>query len=136
MSGGSAKPDAFDPCVPIPGSNGSAINQVGITTSSLSFVFTRSGEIVVFPDKARMKAIVPREGEIMLALPNSVAIKRTSGHRVVHGLSRERRLRNASLPSPRTYVSRIVEIPPIKARSGDGDRRADRRDREADHRVA
>jgi O-antigen/teichoic acid export membrane protein len=29
--GCSAKPDAFDPCVPIPGSNGSAINQVGIT---------------------------------------------------------------------------------------------------------
>ena len=28
--GCSAKPDAFDPCVPIPGSNGSAINQVGI----------------------------------------------------------------------------------------------------------
>jgi hypothetical protein len=24
------KPDVFDPCVPIPGSNGSAINQVGI----------------------------------------------------------------------------------------------------------
>jgi len=90
------------------------LNQQRITTSSLSFVFTRSGEIVVFPDKARMKAIVPREGEIMLALPNSVAIKRTSGHRVVHGLSRERRLRNASLPSPRTYVSRIVEIPPDK----------------------
>jgi hypothetical protein len=28
--GCSAKPDAFDPCVPIPGSNRSAINQVGI----------------------------------------------------------------------------------------------------------
>jgi hypothetical protein len=28
--GCSAKPDAFDPCVPIPGSNKSAINQVGI----------------------------------------------------------------------------------------------------------
>jgi hypothetical protein len=27
--GCSAKPDAFDPCVHIPGSNGSAINQVG-----------------------------------------------------------------------------------------------------------
>jgi hypothetical protein len=27
--GCSAKPDTFDPCVPIPGSNGSAINQVG-----------------------------------------------------------------------------------------------------------
>jgi hypothetical protein len=26
--GCSAKPDAFDPCVPIPGSNGSATNQV------------------------------------------------------------------------------------------------------------
>ena len=29
--GCSAKPDAFDPYVPIPGSNGSAANQVGIT---------------------------------------------------------------------------------------------------------
>jgi len=28
--GCSTKPDAFDPCAPIPGSNGSAINQVGI----------------------------------------------------------------------------------------------------------
>jgi len=29
--GCSDKPDAFDPCVPIPGSNGSAINQVGMS---------------------------------------------------------------------------------------------------------
>src|SRR5215472_17444315 len=28
--GCSAKPDEFDPCAPIPGSNGSATNQVGI----------------------------------------------------------------------------------------------------------
>src|SRR5262249_30260770 len=28
--GCSAKPDAFDPCAPIPGSKGSATNQVGI----------------------------------------------------------------------------------------------------------
>jgi hypothetical protein len=27
----SAKPDAFNPCVPIPGSNGSAINQFGMS---------------------------------------------------------------------------------------------------------
>jgi hypothetical protein len=32
--GCSAKPDAFDPCVPIPGSNGSAANQVGIRAFS------------------------------------------------------------------------------------------------------
>jgi len=32
--GCSAKPDTFDPCVPIPGSNGSAANQVGMTFSS------------------------------------------------------------------------------------------------------
>jgi len=30
--GCSAKPDAFDPCVPIPGSNGSAASQAGIST--------------------------------------------------------------------------------------------------------
>jgi hypothetical protein len=33
--GCSAKPDALDPCVPIPGSNGSAINQVGNQISEL-----------------------------------------------------------------------------------------------------
>jgi hypothetical protein len=34
--GWSAKPDAFDPCVPIPGSNGSAINQVSIIARDYS----------------------------------------------------------------------------------------------------
>jgi hypothetical protein len=34
--GCSDKPDAFDPCAPIPGSNRSAINQVGITAGLLS----------------------------------------------------------------------------------------------------
>jgi hypothetical protein len=33
--GCSVKPDASDPCVPIPGSNRSAINQVGITRKIL-----------------------------------------------------------------------------------------------------
>jgi hypothetical protein len=37
--GCSAKPDAFDPCVPIPGSNKSAINQVGISCYILLTLF-------------------------------------------------------------------------------------------------
>jgi hypothetical protein len=43
--GCSAEPDAFDPCVPIPGSKGSAINQVGITPAFASpVVYPSNGD--------------------------------------------------------------------------------------------
>ena len=40
-----------------------------VTPTSVSFIFTRSGEIVAFPDKARVAALVPRNGEMMVPLP-------------------------------------------------------------------
>ena len=46
-----------------------------ITPTSLSFIFTRSGEIVAYPDQARMAALVPTGGDIMVALPQLSQLK-------------------------------------------------------------
>jgi hypothetical protein len=40
-----------------------------VTPSSVSFIFTRSGEIVAFPDEARVAALVPRNGDRRVGEP-------------------------------------------------------------------
>jgi hypothetical protein len=40
-----------------------------ITPGSLSFIFTRSGEIVAYPDQARMAAILLQSGQTMVPPP-------------------------------------------------------------------
>jgi hypothetical protein len=40
-----------------------------VTPTSVSFVFTRSGEIVAFPDEARVAALVPRNGDRRVGEP-------------------------------------------------------------------
>jgi adenylate cyclase len=89
------------------------LNEQRITPSSLSFIFTRSGEIVAFPDQARMAAIVPRDGEVMVALPKLTQLNEpavtalfTAYHE--NGAAGTRVFTVAG----RTYISRIVEIPP------------------------
>jgi hypothetical protein len=88
------------------------LNKQRITPGSLSFIFTRSGEIVAYPDQARMAAPVPHEGEIMVALPQLSALKDPVADRLFAAY------RESSTPgnfmyavAGRNYIGRVVEIP-------------------------
>jgi adenylate cyclase len=88
------------------------LNKQRITPGSLSFIFTRSGEIVAYPDQARMTAPVPHEGEIMVALPQLSALKDPIADRLFAAY------RESSTPgnfmyavAGRNYIGRVVEIP-------------------------
>jgi adenylate cyclase len=83
-----------------------------ITPGSLSFIFTRSGGIVAYPDEARMAALVPTNGEIMVALPQLSQLKDP----VAAGLFEAYRKSGAAGNfvydvSGRSYIGRAVEIP-------------------------
>jgi hypothetical protein len=88
------------------------LNKQRITRGSLSFIFTRSGEIVAYPDQARIAAPVPHEGEIMVALSELSELKDP----VADGLFAA--YRENSTPgnfmyavAGRSYIGRVVEIP-------------------------
>jgi adenylate cyclase len=88
------------------------LNKQRITPGSLSFIFTRSGEIVAYPDPTRIAPIKPREGETMLALPHLSELKDP----VSDGLFAA--YRENSTPGSfiyavagRSYIGRVVEIP-------------------------
>ncbi len=83
-----------------------------ITPTSLSFIFTRSGEIVAYPDQARMAALVPTGGDIMVALPQLSQLKDP----VAAGLFEA--YRKSGTPgnfvydvAGRGHIGRVVEIP-------------------------
>lgn len=92
------------------------LNKQRITPGSLSFIFTRSGEIVAYPDQARMTALVPHGGETTVALPHLSELKDP----VADGLFAA--YRESSTPgnlmgnfmyavAGRSYIGRAVEIP-------------------------
>jgi adenylate cyclase len=88
------------------------LNKQRITPSSLCFIFTRAGEIVAYPDEARMAAIVPQGGDIMVALPQLSELKDP----VATGLFAAYRESGASgnfvYPvADRSYIGRVIEIP-------------------------
>jgi adenylate cyclase len=88
------------------------LSEQRITPGSLSFIFTRSGEIVAYPDEARMAAILPQSGRSMVALPQLSALKDP----VAAGLFAAYRESNAPGNSVytvagRSYIGRVVEIP-------------------------
>lgn len=83
-----------------------------ITPASLCFIFTRSGEIAAYPDQARMAAVVPHGGDIMVALPKLSELMDP----VANGLFSA--YRESSTPgnfvydvAGQSYIGRIVEIP-------------------------
>jgi adenylate cyclase len=84
-----------------------------ITPQSLSFIFTRSGGVVAYPDQSRMAAILPQGGETMVALPQISQLKDP----VAAGLFAA--YQASSTPGNfvyavgnRSYIARVVEIPP------------------------
>jgi hypothetical protein len=114
------------------------LNKQRVTPTSVSFIFTRSGEIVAFPDKARVAALVARSGEMMVSLPKLTELNEPAAAGLfaayqASGVSGT--LVNAV--ADRTYIGRIVEIAVrYGARPAVGDRRADRRDPATNHRIA
>jgi adenylate cyclase len=88
------------------------LNKQRITESSLCFIFTRAGEVVAYPDQARMAAVVPQTGDIMVALPQLSELKDP----VATGLFAAYRESGASgnfvyLVADRSYIGRVIEIP-------------------------
>jgi adenylate cyclase len=88
------------------------LSEQRITPGSLSFIFTRSGEIVAYPDKARMAENLPQSGQTMVALPQLSKFKDA----VAAGLFAA--YRESSTPgnfayrvAGRRYIGRVVEIP-------------------------
>jgi adenylate cyclase len=83
-----------------------------ITPGSLSFILTRSGEIVAYPDQARVGAILPRGEQSTVALPQLSELKDP----VAAGLSEAYRKSSAVGNffydvAGRSYIGRVVEIP-------------------------
>ena len=83
-----------------------------ITPGSLSFIFTRSGQIVAYPDQTRIAEILPRDGQTMVALPQLSELKDP----VAAGLLTA--YQASSTPgnfvydvAGRSYIGRVVEIP-------------------------
>jgi adenylate cyclase len=82
-----------------------------VTPTSVSFIFTRSGEIVAFPDEARVAALVPRNGEMMVPLPKLTELNEPAAA----GLFAAYQASGVSgtlvyTVADRTYIGRIVEI--------------------------
>lgn len=84
-----------------------------MTTSSLSFIFTRSGELVAYPDGNRVAAVLQQSGgETMVALPQLSTLQDP----VASGLFTA--FRETGKPghlvftvARRNYIGRVVEIP-------------------------
>jgi hypothetical protein len=83
-----------------------------ITTGSLSFILTRSGEIVAYPDHIRIAEILPHDGQTMVALPQLSELKDP----VAAGLLTAYRASSTSgifvyNVAGRSHIGRVVEIP-------------------------
>jgi hypothetical protein len=88
------------------------LNEQRITPGSLSFILTRSGEIVAYPDQARVAAILPQGGQTMVALPQLSELKDP----VATGLFAAYRETSTAGNfvydvAGRNYIGRVVEIP-------------------------
>ena len=83
-----------------------------ITPGSLSFILTRSGQIVAYPDQTRIAEILPHDGQTMVALPQLSELKDP----VAAGLLTAYRANSTSGTfvydvAGRSYIGRVVEIP-------------------------
>ena len=84
-----------------------------ITPSSLCFIFTRAGEIVAYPDEARMAAIVPQGGDIMVALPQLSDLKDPVATGLFAAYGENGTPGNLVYDvADRSYIGRVIEIPP------------------------
>jgi hypothetical protein len=88
------------------------LSEQRITPGSLSFIFTRSGEITAYPEQARMAAMLKQDGQTMVTPPQLSELKDP----VAAGLFAA--YRESSTPgnfayrvAGRRYIGRVVEIP-------------------------
>lgn len=88
------------------------LNKQRITPSSLCFIFTRAGEIVAYPNEARMAAIVPQSGDIMVALPQLSELKDPVATGLFAAYRESGASENFVYPvADRSYIGRVIEIP-------------------------
>jgi adenylate cyclase len=83
-----------------------------ITPGSLSFIFTRSGEVVAYPDQARLPAIPPRDRQTVVALPQLSELKDPVAAGLFAGYQKTSAAENfVYAVADRSYIGRVVEIP-------------------------
>jgi adenylate cyclase len=83
-----------------------------ITPGSLSFIFTRSGGIVAYPDQARLSAILPGGGQTVVALPQLSELKDSVAAGLFVAYQKSRAAENFIYDvADRSYIGRVVEIP-------------------------
>jgi len=88
------------------------LNKQRITRGSLSFIFTRSGGIVAYPDRTRMASILPRPGEKMAALPQLSQLNDSVASGLFAAYQKNSTPGNLVYDvTGRNYIGRIVEIP-------------------------
>ena len=83
-----------------------------ITPGSLSFIFTRSGGIVAYPDRPRMASVLPQPGEKMAALPQLSQLHDSVASGLFAAFQKNSTPGNLVYNvTDRNYIGRIVEIP-------------------------
>jgi adenylate cyclase len=88
------------------------LNEQRITPGSLSFILTRSGEIVAYPDQARVAAILPQGGQTMVALPQLSELKDPVATGLFEAYRESSTAGNFIYDvAGRSYIGRVVEIP-------------------------
>jgi adenylate cyclase len=83
-----------------------------ITPGTLSFIFTRSGGIVAYPDRTRMASILPQSGAKMTALPQLSQLNDSVASGLFAAYQKNSTPGNLVYNvTGRNYIGRIVEIP-------------------------
>jgi adenylate cyclase len=83
-----------------------------LTPGSLSFIFTRSGGMVAYPDRPRMASVLPQPGEKMAALPQLSQLHDSVASGLFAAYQKNSTPGNLVYDvTGRNYIGRIVEIP-------------------------
>jgi adenylate cyclase len=83
-----------------------------ITPGSLSFIFTRSGGIVAYPDQARVAGLLQHRGEAVPALPQLSELKDPAAAGLFAAYRESGATGNFVYDvAGRSYIGRVVEIP-------------------------
>ena len=88
------------------------VSKQRITPGSLSFIFTRSGGIVAYPDQARVAGLLQHSGEAVPALPQLSELKDPAAAGLFAAYRESGATGNFVYDvAGRSYIGRVVEIP-------------------------
>jgi adenylate cyclase len=89
------------------------LGQQRITPGTLAFIFTKAGEVVALPEQARVAKAIHANGEIKVALPKIADLHDPTINGLVSAYQNQQMVGTRVYDvAGRTYIGRIVEIPP------------------------